>query len=179
MRNMGKLFGPIVLGLLSSASLFAQFAPTGNTTLQVNVGVEAGIRVDTAITNLLSPSTFADYVGSTNFTYKIRTSSGGSGTITMQITSDFAPAGGPSVAAPPDPTDTLAYTCSLIAPGTACAGSQSASTTAQTGVATFGGDAHSTKLGNGPNSVAWTLSNDPLYDTGAYNATATFTISAT
>ena len=176
---MRKFLTTILLGVLGSASLYAQFAPTGNTTLQVNVGAEAGIRVDTAVTNLTSPSTFADYVGTTNFTYKIRTSAGGSGTITMQITADFAPAGGPSVAAPLDPTDTLAYTCSLIVPGTACAGSQTSSTTAQTGVATFGGNAHSTKLGNGPNSVSWTLSNDPLYATGAYSATATLTISAT
>ncbi len=177
---MRKLVGLGILGLIGASSLFAQFNPTGTTSLQVNVGSEAGIRIDTATTNLTSPGSFTDYTGTTNFTYKIRTTTlGGAGSITLQITADFAPAGGPSVAAPPDATDTLTYTCTLIAPGTACAGSQTASTAAQTGVATFGADAHSTKLGNGPNSVGWALSNDPLYQTGAYSATATFTISAT
>lgn len=177
---MKKLLATVLLGLVGASSLFAQFGPTGTTTLQVNVASEAGIRVDTGTTSLTSAGSFADYSGTTNFTYKIRTTTvGGSGSITLQITADFSPAGGPSVASPPDATDTLAYTCTLIAPGTACAGSQTASTTAATGVATFGANAHSTKVGNGPNSVGWTLSNDPLYQTGAYNATATFTISAT
>ena len=176
---MKKLLGPVLMVLFGGASLFAQFAPTGTTNLQVNVSVEAGVRVDTPATNLTSAGVFADYTGDTDFTYKIRTSSGGSGTITLQITSDFAPAGGPSVAAPPDPADTLTYTCAMSAPGTACAGSQTADTASQTAVATFGGDAHSVRLGNSPNSVSWTLVNDPMYDTGAYSATATFTISAT
>ena len=177
---MRKLLGPVVLGLLSSASLFAQFGPTGTTSLQVVVGSEAAIRVDTATTNLTTAGNFADYTGNTDYTYKIRTTKvGGAGTVTVQITSDFGPAGGPSVAAPPTAGDTLAYTCTASAPGTACAGSQTAATGAATGVATFGADARSARAGNGGNSVSWTLTNDPQYQTGTYNATATFTISAT
>jgi hypothetical protein len=45
-------------------------------------------------------------------------------------------------------------------------------------VATFGAGASSAVAGNS-GSVAWTLTNDPLYHTGAYSATVTFTISAT
>jgi hypothetical protein len=45
-------------------------------------------------------------------------------------------------------------------------------------VATFQKDAHSTKTGDA-GSVNWTLTNDPLYKTGTFSATATFTISAT
>jgi hypothetical protein len=177
---MRKLLGPVILGLLSSVSLFAQFGPTGTTTLQVVVATEAAIQVDTATTNLTSAGSFADFTGSTDYTYKIRTSQvGGTGAITVQITSDFAPAGGPSVAAPPSPGDSLDFTCTAVAPATGCAGTQAASTVAATNVATFGADARSALAGNGGNSVDWTLTNDPQYATGTYNATATFTISAT
>src|SRR3972149_10787088 len=63
--SMKKLLGPVLLGLLSSASLFAQFGPTGTTTLQVVVGTEAAIRVDTATTNLTTAGNFAHYTGRT------------------------------------------------------------------------------------------------------------------
>src|SRR5207245_9521251 len=102
---------------------------------------------------------------------------GGSGTITLQVTSDFSPANGPSVGTPPTAGDTLAYTCTVAAPGTPCAGSVTSSTASATSVATFGANAHSASIGNSA-SVAWTLSDDPLYETGSYSATATFTISA-
>src|SRR5215468_3471522 len=108
MLSMRKLLGPVLLGLLSSASLFAQFGPTGTTTLQVAVASEAAIRVDTATTSLSSGGTFASFSGSTAYTYKIRTTKvGGSGSVTVQITSDFSPAGGPSVGTPPSVGDAL------------------------------------------------------------------------
>jgi hypothetical protein len=177
---MRKLLALGVLGLLSANSLFAQFGASGNTSLQVNVASEAAIQVDTATTNLATAGTiFNDYTGSTNFTYKIRTTKvGGTGSITLQVTSDFSPAGGPSVASPPSAGDTLAYACTVAGSGTACAGSQTASTTASTSVASFGANAHSATTGTAGNSVDWTLSNDPVYETGAFSATATFTIAA-
>ena len=178
---MRKLMASVLLVHLGTGSLFAQFGPTGNTTLQVNVASEAAIQVDTATTNLTAAGTaFNDYTGTTNFTYKIRTTKvGGAGSITLQITSDFSPAGGPSVASPPSAGDALAYTCTVAGSGTACGGSQTSSTTAATGVAAFGANAHSSKNGTGGNSVNWTLTNDPVYETGAFSGTATFTISAT
>ena len=94
------------------------------------------------------------------------------------MTTDFSPAGGPSVASPPTAGDTLTYTCTVSAPGSACSGSQTASTTVATPVATFGADAHSAAAGNSA-SVDWTLTNDPVYKAGTYSATVTFTISAT
>jgi hypothetical protein len=177
---MRKLLGPVFIGLLSSVNLFAQFGPTGTTTLQVAVATEAAIQVDTGTTNLTSAGSFADYIGSTDYTYKIRTTQvGGTGAITVQITSDFTPGSGPSVAAPPSPGDSLDYTCTAVAPATGCAGTLAASTASATSVATFGADARSDLAGTGGNSVDWTLTNDPQYATGSYNATATFTISAT
>ena len=177
---MKKLLGPVFIGLLSSVSLFAQFGPTGTTTLQVVVGTEAAIQVDTGTTNLTTAGSFADYTGSTDYTYKIRTTKvGGTGAITVQITTDFGPAGGPSVATPPSPGDALNYTCTAVAPATGCAGTQTAATGSATAVASFGADARSVLAGTSGNSVAWTLTNDPQYQTGTYTATATFTISAT
>jgi hypothetical protein len=50
-------------------------------------------------------------------------------------------------------------------------------TTSETNMATFGANAHSTKTGDN-GTVSWTLTNDPLYETGSYTATVTFTINA-
>jgi len=176
----------VSLFLLASVAYADDFASTGTTSVGVTVGAEAAIRVDTATTNLTTTGTlFTDYTGTTNFTYKVRTTKvGGSGTITLQVTTDFSPSGGPSVASPPTGDDTLSYTCSVNGPGkggtaTACSGSQTASTSTATDVVNpFSANARSDKGGN-TGSVAWTLTNDPAYQTGSYNATVTFTISAT
>jgi hypothetical protein len=167
------LFGG--LGLFSA---FGQtFAANGTTTLSVTVGAEAAIAINTASTNFTTPGggLFADFTGTTNFTYKIRTAqSTGAGHISLQITTDFTGAGGPKVASPPSTGDALTYACTT-ASGTACTGPVTASTTAPTTVATFAADAHSIKAGDA-GSVEWTLTNDPVYKTGTYTATATFTI---
>jgi len=171
----------IMLAGLGAVSASAQtFAATGTTTLAVNVGAEASIAINTPSTSLAtSGGLFADFTGTTNFTYKVRTGqSSGTGNIVLSITSDFNGTGGPKVATPPSTGDALTYTCTLASSGTGCGSAQTASTTATTSVATFGADAHSVKAGDA-GSVSWTLTNDPVYKTGSYSATATFTISAT
>jgi hypothetical protein len=171
----------ILMATFGAVSAFGQtFAASGTTTLSVNVAAEASIAIVTATTPLTSATgLFADYTGTTSFTYKIRTTqTTGTGVVNVKITSDFAGAGGPSVASPPTAGDTLTYACTVALPGTACTGPITALTTATTNVATFGADARSAKAGNS-GSVVWTLTNDPQYKTGAYSATATFTISAT
>ena len=179
---MKKMFAVVVLSVLCLGTMaHAQFAATGTTTLNLTVGPEAAIQINTATTNLTtSTTTFANpFTGTTNFSYKVRTTKvGGSGSITSQVTSDFTAGGGgnPSVAAPPA-GDTLSYTCNLTGVGSACSGSQTASTSSATSVATFGANAHSSAAGDS-GSVAWSLTNDPGYPTGSYNATVTFTIAA-
>ena len=150
------------------------------TTLSVVVPAEAALTVTTGTTSLATTGTNfgTPYTGTTNFNYEIRTTkSSGSGSITAKVTADFGGAGGPSVGTPPSPGDALSYTCTVTAPGASCTGSQTASTTASTSVATFGSGANSARGGNG-GSVAWSLTDDPLYATGSYSATVTFTISA-
>ena len=162
---------------------FGQFAATGTSAVAVAVSAESAISITTATTNLTEASGAgifgAPFTGTTNFSYKLRTSQvGGAGTITVKITGDFA-AGGPSVTTPPA-GDAMTYACTGALPATPCTGPITALTTGATSVATFATDAHST-AGTGSSStgsVTWTLPNDPIYKTGTYTATATFTISA-
>jgi len=169
------------LGLLLMASLaHAQLGgTTGTTSMSVSVGAEAGLTVNTATTTFSSTGTnFSSYTGSTSLTYFIRTTpTSGSGSIVLKVTTDFAPTGGPSVGTPPTAGDALTYNCTVSSPGTACSGPLTASTSSTTGVGTFGADGHSTYAGNSA-SVAWTLTNDPVYKVGTYSATVTFTIAA-
>lgn len=168
----------ILLAALGAVSASGQtFAASGTTTLAVTVGPEASIAVNTSSTPLTTTGgLFADFTGTTNFIYKIRTAqSDGQGHIVLQITSDFDGTGGPKVASPPSAGDALTYTCT-VASGTACGSSQTASTSTTTPVASFGADAHSAKAGDA-GSVLWSLTNDPAYKTGSYSATATLTIS--
>jgi hypothetical protein len=166
---------------LLTPNVFGQaFNTTGTTTVSVAVAAEASIRIDTPTTTLSTTGTiFNDYTGTTNFTYKVRTGkASGNGNIQLLVGPDFSPTGGPSVGTPPSPGDALSYNCTVSSPGTACTGPLSASTTTATSVATFGANARSTKNGNS-GSVGWILTNDPVYETGTYSATVTFTISAT
>jgi hypothetical protein len=175
-----KLFAT-ALGLLLTASLaHAQLGgTTGTTTMSVAVAAEGGLTVNTTTTTFTeSGANFSPYTGTTSLTYYIRTTpTSGSGSIVLKVTTDFSPSGGPSVGTPPTSGDALKYTCTVSSPGTACSGSQTSSTSSTTSVGTFGADAHSTFAGNSA-SVAWTLTNDPVYKVATYTATVTFTISA-
>jgi hypothetical protein len=175
-----RRFVTIACCLLALTGLALAQSNTGTTSLSVVVAAEAALTVNTATTTLATASTtFANpFTGTTNLTYFVRTSkTSGTGSITVKITSDFSPAGGPLVATPPSAGDALTYGCTVSAPGTACTGPITALTTAATSVATFGTAQSSAKAGNSA-SLAWSLTDDPAYAAGTYAATATFTISA-
>jgi len=180
MRQLVVTLLIIAGAVLLASTLSAQtFQLTGTTTVNVAVAAEASLYINDSTTTLTGGPLFTDYTGTTRFTYKIRTSQGsGSGSITSLVTADFTPGGGPSVASPPTAGDTLAYTCMVVAPATSCSGSQTASTTVAQPVATFAGNARSARNGNS-GQVNWALINDPQYQTGAYSATVTFTVSST
>src|SRR5260370_22130224 len=94
----------LLLAGFGAISAFGQtFNSTGTTTVSVGVAPEASISITTGTTSLTSSGTlFADYTGTSDYTYKIRTTqSGGSGNVTLKITADFSPTGGPFVATPP------------------------------------------------------------------------------
>jgi len=175
-----KLVLLATLAALLVPCAFAQLGTTAPTsTVSVTVGPEAGLTINTADAPLTTAGTnFSDYTGTTNFTYFIRTTqSGGTGNITLQVTGDFAPSGGPSVANPPSTGDALTYAVTASTPAVKATGTLTSSKAAATAVASFGANARSAKTGN-TGSTAWTLTNDPQYATGSYTATVTWTISA-
>jgi hypothetical protein len=153
---------------------------TGSQSLSAAVYPSGSITVPAAAVLTTSATKFQPFTGSITVNYRSRTTPVGGGNLTLSLTSDFAPLGGPSVAA-----GALAYTCSGSTLGSACSGAQTASTTLQTPVVTLpaaactgGGGACSSQ---NPNSVNLTfiLADDPGYATGTYSARITFTISST
>jgi hypothetical protein len=183
MRNIRNMLLLGVVLLLQAPFAHAQLGTsTVTSNLNVTVGAESALTIQSANTNFSSPTLFNNYTATTNFTYFVRTTkSGGSGSITLEVTTDFSPAGGPSVASPPTTGDKLTYNCTVPAASsgtvTPCSGPVQASTTSPTNVATFGQDTRS-PLPGVASSVAWTLTNDSLYQTGSYAGVVTFTISA-
>jgi hypothetical protein len=181
MKNALKTipFLALVLLLTASTAHAQSGSPTGTTTVSVTIGPQAGLTITNSSTPLSAGgSNFSQFSGSTGLTYFVRTTTtGGGGSITLKVTTDFSPTGGPSVASPLVAGDALTYTCTVATPGTACTGSQTASTSSQTNLASFGTNVHTASAGSTA-SVGWTLANDPNYKTGTYSATVTFTISA-
>ena len=120
------------------------------------------------------------YTGSLTVSYKARTTSSGSGTVTLQVTTDFSPAGGPSAAA-----GSLTYSCTGADLGTNCSGPITAATGSATSVVTIpasactGGGAPCSA--NNPNTVlvSFSLVDKVSYKTGTFSAVVTFVISAT
>ncbi len=166
----------MVASILLLAASFSYAQNSGTSVVSVNVGAEAAIVVTAGGTALTSSTTFGDYKGTTNFTYYIRTNTGGS--ITVQFDADFSPTAGPSIASPVTSSDTLTYTCTNAITAAACSSTMTVSALTTTyNVATFGALVQSAKGGNAA-SVLWDLTNDPAYKYGNYTATATFTISA-
>lgn len=153
---------------------------TGTQSLTATIYPVGSITVP-AIADLNASTTkFQPFSGTIVLNYRARTTPVGGGNITLSVTSDFTPSGGPSVAA-----GALAYTCGGSTLGAGCSGAQTASTTLQTPVVALPASA-CTGAGRAcssqnPNAVhlTFTLADDPLYATGTYSARVTFTISTT
>jgi hypothetical protein len=171
----------IVLLILASLPLRSGFGDTGSTTQTLNAALSpiAKLTSPGSVALTRGSTAFTTYQGTVPLTFRVRTTPTGAGSITMQVTSDFSPAGGPSAAA-----NGLTYACAASF-GTPCSANQTASTSVQTPVLTLpasactgGGGACS---GSDPNTVTVTfsLTDDPQYATGSYSAQVTFTISAT
>src|ERR1035441_897132 len=153
---------------------------TATETLNALIYPIAKLTVPSSVSLTAGAAKLSPFQASLPVTYRARTTPTGGGTMTLQVTSDFSPAGGPSAA-----SGALTYTCTSANLGTACSGAQTASTTLQTPVLTLpasactgGGGACSAQ---DPNSLTlnFTVVDDPRYDTGSYSAKVTFIISAT
>lgn len=155
-------------------------------TLQATIVPLGGLfTLSSPVTLTKTGATFNNFTGSMTLSYRARTSEGGGqGTVTVKATTDFMPAGGPSIAAPPSAGDKFTYTCSGTSLGNPCSGTQTVTTTAATTVISIGASACTgggapCSIAN-PNSanVIFSLPDDPKYKTGSYSATLTWTISA-
>jgi hypothetical protein len=177
-KPWGGLFRLLPVLLLPVASE----GGTGNATQALTAVIRPGYALTAPASAALThtQTTFQPFQATIPVNYEVRTSPTGSGSITLRVTSDFSPSGGPSAA-----NGVLTYTCGSANLGTSCSGVQTASTTAQTPLLTLpastctgGGGACS---GQDPNTVnlIFTLSDDPGFATGSYSAAVTFTISAT
>jgi len=169
------------IGLLVAAAAASASASTGIATQTLTATLNPVGALTTPGTASLTKSlnAFQPFTATVPVSYQIRTTPGGSGAITLQVTHDFTPAGGPSAA-----SGALTYACSGANLGTACSGTQTASTTTQTpvltvpaAVCTGGGGACSNQNPNTMN-VTFTLTDSPVYSTGTYSVNVTFTISA-
>jgi hypothetical protein len=172
--------------VLLSVSSPAQNTATQTQTLSAAIVPLGSVATLASILTLSKANgTAAAFTGTLTLTYRARTTQGtGQGTITVKATTDFTPAGGPSIAKPISAADKFTYTCSGTTLGAACSGTQTVSTTAATTVVSIGASACT---GGGapcsnadPNStnVNFILTDDPQYKTGSYSATLTWTISA-
>jgi hypothetical protein len=161
-----------VLVLAAAPSVFA-VTDTATTTLGVTVAPEASITVNTNPTLAKGTTEFESYTGDTTITYLVRTTaSGGNGTITALVTTEFA--AGSHIT-----TADLSHVVSGSGVGTENTSSTTASASAATNIITaMGADAHSADGGDSA-TISWTLVDRPAYSTGTYSTVVTLTISAT
>ena len=170
-RGQGWLLASLALALSARASL-GQVTQTGTTNVTATVNAEASISVSSPTALVQGGGGFVSYTGSTTVTFSIRTTKvGGTGSILL-LAVEFAPVGGPTVIG-----GNLTYTCGgtpLV--GALCSGTQIASTTISTPVvASIGANQ---KANNTTAAVNWTLADSPLYSTGIYSSSVTFTLTS-
>jgi hypothetical protein len=178
--TMATRFARVAAVLIFAPVFLLGVTGTTTQTLSAQINALGKVSVPASLTLTTAGTTFVAYSGNLSVSYKARTTaSTGSGSLTMQATADFSPAGGPTIAG-----GQLTYTCSAATLGAACSGTQTASTSSQTNVVTLGAGVCTGGGGScssvNPNSVqsTFTLSNNPAFKTGTYSATLTFTISA-
>jgi hypothetical protein len=149
----------------TTQTISANVSPYGKLSLPASVNLQA---VNARFAGALN--------GNLTVSYWARTSEVGGGSVTLQASSGFSPAGGPSIG-------DVTYFCSGATLGTSCSGTQTLATSTQTpavflpsGACTGGGSTCSIQE---PNSVLLTFSapDKPQYKTGTYSAQITFTIS--
>lgn len=153
------------------------WAASGHTVLSLNIPVRAEIIVADNTTNLAETVEFGNLTGTTNYSYRIRTSkTGGTGTITFTI-AEFAPADadGPKV------SQLLYATTAGAAASSKVDTPVPPSTSGTNAVAGFGANAKTTSAGES-GTVSWTLqqpTDKPYPANTGYTSAVTFNISAT
>lgn len=170
--------GICLLGLCLALTARADVVSTAHA-IAVALATTAKLSVPANVTLSGVTAPFQPFLGTVPVLFRVRSSSGGGGNISLQVTADFEPGGGPSAAA-----GALTYQCGSTTLGVPCSGVQTAAPGAQTPVlaippsaCTGGGGACSP---TDPNivQVHFSLDNNPAFSTGAYSARITFVISS-
>lgn len=153
----------------------------GYQTVSLNLLPKAKFMVPAAVA-LTPPSSFlADFTGSLTFSYRVRTTPEGGGTLTVQGGTNFL---NNSDATAVIPISALRYTCSGADYGTSCVGTQTMSLVTQAPLlnapraACMGGPAPCHSGTQGQMSILFALRDDPAYTTGSYTSQLLFTFSA-
>ena len=162
----------LVLSIAAAALAIVPAAFAETSILSITVGPEASFASIGHVT-LTNSTPFADYRGSTTYSYKIRTTeASGSGSITVVVTAFTG-----TSAVVPQVAD-LKFGCVDAATTGECNGQgNQAVTTGTKTVTTFPAGFHSSESGNTA-TVDWKLHDNTAVRTGSYSSTATFTISA-
>jgi hypothetical protein len=178
-RAVVEVFGLAILLALPQVAT-PQSTATATQTLSAELSPIGKLSVPASVTLAGSGATFGAFSGTLVISNRVRTTPSGSGSITLQATSDFTPSGGPKIS-----NGVLTYTCTGASLGTPCSGTQTVSGSAQTpvlsipgGSCTGGGSPCSATDPNSVN-VNFVLTNDPAFHTGAFSAQLTLVISAT
>ena len=140
-RRLGERLAPsmaVLAFLLSPLGAQAQ-TTLGTQTLNLTLSAAGALYgFPNSVTLTKTGTVFNSYTGTLQIQYKARTSSSGSGTITVKATADFpCTSQGPCIATPPTAGDALTYTCAGATLGANCSGTQTVSTSASTNVVTI------------------------------------------
>ena len=179
-RGIAKTRRWAVLLFVAAVSFVHAQTLTAGQTVFLTIAPAAKLNFVPAALTLLTSGSFSTYSGSMTVQNEIRTAPLGTGTLTLQVTSEFSPATGPLVS-----SGDLLYQCLAASYGTACPGIVTASGASQTPVASYAGSS-CTGGGSGcsntdPNSVdiLFAIPDKSSYQTGNYTAIITFTMSDT
>jgi hypothetical protein len=176
LRARGRAIRCAALLCLTPCAGFGDILTTTQT-LSANVSPAGKITVPGSVTLTSLGSKFGMFSGALLVSYWARTSDGGSGSVTVNASSEFSPTGGPTAGA-------VTYFCSGATLGTGCSGTHAIQISSQTPVVTLpssactgGGGACSSQE---PNTVQlqFALPNLPSYKTGPHTVQLTFTISS-
>lgn len=168
--------------LLITANLSALFAATTQTATQsidVTISPAMKVSVPASFTLFQNGGGFQDYTGNLTVSFKARTGTTTSVSAGMRVSQNFTPSGGPSAAA-----GNLKYVCGSPTLGTACSGTNTASTVSSQPVITMpslactGGGAPCSAADPNTFQLMFSLANLPTYSTGTYSGQIQFTISA-
>lgn len=170
---MKKVLAVAMFGLLFATSMaFADDLTNsqGPVNISVTIGAEALFTSPIATSTLTHSGAFTDFTGATPYSISLRTSSGGTGTVTVNV-GVITNTG----VTPPTVDADLSITSATPPTGGTGIGATALVVSSNKTVATFGGESHVTTQSG---TVNWKLLDDPNYSTGTVTIPVTYTVSA-